>query len=294
MDELNQILKNAGLKPLNEGTWSVPDTVESATKLAQIMQQPIAAKGASSILYDLMGDDELFDSIAEIEDENPNEDVRPSIAIKLERWLTTNWDSPWEPEAINIIRNIVNKYTSDQPIPSEDISNVNEYIQKYEDFKNLYETKGWSSPGPWSQPARGELGTEKVDMAKYGKVTRRFFQSFVRNNELRKRLDHRPDLLGDPQPVQIYYPKDNPDDIWAIADSSGSHTAGQTYWIRRDQYVESIQSEGFGVGTFDPRSNKTADVGPDTLRKNAAKFGSKVSKGGVPPRISKDSYKHKA
>ena len=45
----------------------------------------------------------------------------------------------------------------------------------------------------------------------------------------------------------------------------------------------------FGVGIYDPRSNKTADVGPDTLRKNAAKLGHKVSRGGIPPHISKQT-----
>jgi len=45
--------------------------------------------------------------------------------------------------------------------------------------------------------------------------------------------------------------------------------------------------EEFGVGRYDPRSNKTTDVGPDTLRNSAAKLGHRVDRGGIPPRISK-------
>ena len=51
------------------------------------------------------------------------------------------------------------------------------------------------------------------------------------------------------------------------------------------------QNEAAGVGLVVPGINTTADVGPNSLKKNAAKFGNKVTKNGVPPIVSKDSFK---
>lgn len=46
--------------------------------------------------------------------------------------------------------------------------------------------------------------------------------------------------------------------------------------------------ETAGVGIYDPRSNKTADVGPNTLKKNARAFDFDVTQGGVPPTLNPD------
>lgn len=73
-----------------------------------------------------------------------------------------------------------------------------------------------------------------------------------------------------------------------VVDAGGSPEQGRKIAAMiRDEFT--VVHETAGVGIYDPRSNKTADVGPDTLRKNAAKFGFKVSKGGVPPRFSKNT-----
>jgi len=46
--------------------------------------------------------------------------------------------------------------------------------------------------------------------------------------------------------------------------------------------------ETAGVGIYDPRSNKTVDVGPKTLKKNAKAFNFDVTQGGVPPTLNPD------
>ena len=46
------------------GTWALPNTKEKANALQELMQKPLKANNKSKDkLYDLYGDDELFDEI---------------------------------------------------------------------------------------------------------------------------------------------------------------------------------------------------------------------------------------
>jgi hypothetical protein len=62
-----------------EGTWALPDTPESAKKMQNLMSQPLIAgpdaTNATEQLYDLVGDDHLFDIIDDIADKNPDANV---------------------------------------------------------------------------------------------------------------------------------------------------------------------------------------------------------------------------
>jgi hypothetical protein len=74
-----------------EGTWSLPDTDEKIENLDEIMSAPIEAgidgSNATSVLYHLIGDDELFDNISELADATgPDADVRPLVVD----WLTVH------------------------------------------------------------------------------------------------------------------------------------------------------------------------------------------------------------
>lgn len=74
-----------------EGTWSVPDTEEKIGDLIDIMSTPLDAgidgDNASSALYDIIGDDKLFDEIARVaQDEGVETDVRPLVMD----WLNEN------------------------------------------------------------------------------------------------------------------------------------------------------------------------------------------------------------
>ena len=64
---------------LVEGTWSLPDTPEQQAKLRELMSQPLAAgpngSYATEELYDIIGDDELFDIITDVGDKNPDADI---------------------------------------------------------------------------------------------------------------------------------------------------------------------------------------------------------------------------
>jgi len=78
---------------LTEGTWAIPNTPEAQEQLKMIMANPlpvgVEAMNATEILYDLIGDDKLFDELGELASDDPNADARPMI----EKWLETEGPS---------------------------------------------------------------------------------------------------------------------------------------------------------------------------------------------------------
>lgn len=72
------------------GTWSSPNTVELAAKMVRVFRRPIMANGRQTprVLYDIMGDDGLYDDIADAV--RPGEgpyDIRHLVANHLEKWM---------------------------------------------------------------------------------------------------------------------------------------------------------------------------------------------------------------
>lgn len=68
------------------GTWSTPNTMTKARQLAKLLARPLPANDATkNALYNLVGDDDLFDSIAQSKREGLR-DVRWSVADKLKEW----------------------------------------------------------------------------------------------------------------------------------------------------------------------------------------------------------------
>ena len=74
MKEVNQF--ESWVNSVCEGTWALPDTPESMNKLKELMSKPLVvgadATNATEQLYDLVGDDELFDRLGELADSDPN------------------------------------------------------------------------------------------------------------------------------------------------------------------------------------------------------------------------------
>jgi NAD(P)H-dependent FMN reductase len=73
------------------GTWSIPNTMAKARRLAKLLAKPLPAEGATDVLYDLVGDDRLFDSLGEA---GGSSDVRYSVARKIEEWDAYYHESP--------------------------------------------------------------------------------------------------------------------------------------------------------------------------------------------------------
>lgn len=70
------------------GTWALPQTVKKAKELQELMKLPLPAKIASNRLYDLIGDDNLFDKIISVENEcGKDRDVRDLVKFSLKSFL---------------------------------------------------------------------------------------------------------------------------------------------------------------------------------------------------------------
>ena len=113
LDQLNKLY-------LAEGTWSAPQTSAQAKRLVTLLRNPMPAGQAEDMLYDLMGDDELFDRIDEIENEDPDTDVRHIVLRFLKKWVqgvktnsrgeddrNNGWVRPWSKESLRILRRFV-------------------------------------------------------------------------------------------------------------------------------------------------------------------------------------------
>jgi hypothetical protein len=83
------------------GTWSQPRTEEKAKQLAKLMATPLAKKNACDLLYDLVGDDDLFDLIDELDsDSDVRFLVRDHLADTLNNLHLSRY--PWEDNATAI------------------------------------------------------------------------------------------------------------------------------------------------------------------------------------------------
>ena len=86
MKEVNVFENWANL--IFEGTWALPDTKEKQSKLVELMSQelPVGPDATNTIeqLDSLLGDDELFDRLKNLADENADADARQIILDRLE------------------------------------------------------------------------------------------------------------------------------------------------------------------------------------------------------------------
>ena len=73
---------------LVEGTWALPDTPEKQAKLVELMSQDLPvgadATNATEQLYDLIGDDHLFDQLEELADRDANADARQVVLDRMQ------------------------------------------------------------------------------------------------------------------------------------------------------------------------------------------------------------------
>jgi hypothetical protein len=74
-------------RAISEGTWSIPDTREQMQTLQTLMSKPLPvgpdAANAIEQLYDVLGDDELFDRLHELADQDANADARDIVQTRL-------------------------------------------------------------------------------------------------------------------------------------------------------------------------------------------------------------------
>jgi len=78
----------AWVERLAEGTWALPDTPEKQDQLIELLSTDLPvgadATNATEQLYDLVGDDELFDQLGELADRDANADARQVVMDRLQ------------------------------------------------------------------------------------------------------------------------------------------------------------------------------------------------------------------
>jgi hypothetical protein len=90
---------------LVEGTWSTPDSPQAQQKLLDLMTKELPvgadATNATEQLYDLLGDDKLFDLLESLAQQDPNADCRQVILDRMQE-LSDNPDVRAVLEQLNI------------------------------------------------------------------------------------------------------------------------------------------------------------------------------------------------
>lgn len=96
---------------MTEGTWSLPNTKQKAMKLKKILSKPLSAEKAGDVLYDLTGDDSLYDMFDElIADGEGKDDIRYMVVDKVKKWVKDFEKDPslfkdgFDKDAIKIIK----------------------------------------------------------------------------------------------------------------------------------------------------------------------------------------------
>jgi hypothetical protein len=95
---------------VSEGTWAVPDSDDEVGKLIDVLNQPLPVgvdgQNATNALYNIIGDDRLFDRLGELAKSDPEADARDLVVD----WLQDNLP--------HIYQQIMNEI-GDQDTPAE-------------------------------------------------------------------------------------------------------------------------------------------------------------------------------
>ncbi len=91
------------------GTWALPQTIKQAKELQKLVAKPLSPKVAADKLYNLLGDDDLFDLISAEKEKFGNDcDIRILVESSLSKFLSEkeNAVKSWNKEAYKICQNI--------------------------------------------------------------------------------------------------------------------------------------------------------------------------------------------
>ena len=85
IEPVRNALQRANEEVVNEGTWAIPKTSKQKSALKKLLSKPLKAKDATEKLYDVIGDDTLFDDIGDFAETEPNADVRSMVRTAMKR-----------------------------------------------------------------------------------------------------------------------------------------------------------------------------------------------------------------
>ena len=128
----------AWVEQLAEGTWQTPDTPEKQMQLIELMSQELPvgadATNATEQLYDLLGDDILFDQLEALSERDANADARQVVLNRMQE-LSDNPDVRKVIEQLNIDADVeMNPPDATNPA---DLEPMNENVTLDEDGSTL-------------------------------------------------------------------------------------------------------------------------------------------------------------
>ena len=113
---------------LLEGTWATPDTPEKQAQLVKLLSTEFLvgadATNATEQLYDLIGDDQLFDQLQDLAARDANADARQIIYDRMQELAN-------DPD----IAKVMNQLTVDVDTPAEPVEEVKDPADQTEDPK---------------------------------------------------------------------------------------------------------------------------------------------------------------
>lgn len=102
--------ENKMIKVIKSGTWAIPQTQREVEDLQELLLNPIKAEEAEDLIYDLVGDDELFDAIDVQIEQDPKADVRPIIIKRLKELLNPeDYEQSMNKKIHKMLIDLVNK-----------------------------------------------------------------------------------------------------------------------------------------------------------------------------------------
>lgn len=106
---------------VTEGTWALPDNKEAQVELSRLMSQPVAvgpdATNATELLYDIVGDDKLFDILDDLARRDPDANIwdDPSVINRLKE-LNIDTSAITQPQQAEPAPTEPNEPTDEQPV----------------------------------------------------------------------------------------------------------------------------------------------------------------------------------
>lgn len=163
--EFEQWADNIVEDTVNEGTWAVPETPDDLRALEEFLAEPqplgIDGMNVTDALYDIIGDDELFDALGDAADDDADADARPYVIDWIENAIDNRERFP-DPAVIRNLQKALDNAEVELPegcsgdLDADDSTQLNASINKHVD-----------------QYAKSKKVTESVDLNDLMKLTNR-------------------------------------------------------------------------------------------------------------------------
>jgi hypothetical protein len=116
---------------LMEGTWQTPDTPEKQQKLIELLSTDLPvgadATNATEQLYDLLGDDELFDQLQALADRDANADARQVVLNRMQ-------ELDQDPDVMKVITSLNIDATAEMNPPEQTPADLGSEEDKVEEM----------------------------------------------------------------------------------------------------------------------------------------------------------------